>query len=907
MSLGLARDSILNLVDYERRYADDDEEGEEKLQEPSMINGQQPPESSTDDDFFLLDGDDDDGATQHFPEGSSIIHPSWEQQTVPSDNTNQQNVDHFSYFQDSISKNLGRDHSLSDTEVQENSMKANENARLRGYSVSDPSGVVFDNSQGGIGRVGRNVGYNYDYSNYIDYYGHNGVTYHDIGGRKAGGGVQNMFCCLLTPFISLKNKSNEITDLDDDHDDEIANDSAANMDNVQTYGKRELQPNLVTNGSHVPPPVGNGDNNSNKPVVLIAKSSNSTDTTTMTASQLTEKEEDEEDNDSRNESSTPESTPRRTTLRGTSTNHTHGTHTGAHDDEDDDFQDASEFHPEDEPHHPNKKRFLNDEVIKKSRETGMSAEQLLEELGFQEEKKGEDTFEDNGEDDEDEDDISDATDAYGEKLTDKDRVAVLARLRATPNLSLPNPNAADNTNDPHDMQIPAETSDGGRTLEDEAVAARLAAEEVNGSVKGLRTLPTPKDQLSPELHQAQVVQEEKVFMKGILKRTSFHKTPSVVGNPLKPEKTESGSRRSLFPQYNTSAAEAENSTPEESEKNVSFAPMARVVTVTSRNDMSFVQRSTIWWQRTDYEDFKKTGRIIAKAMLEGGSQIWLTSNNAWGKRQQAQIRSSHTSFSSDENNDETSDEDAYNRALSRYAGRQFQVPGEEPMQDDFSDKWWCKFGHSRRGLEHIASIEEGRQRQANVATALKAILDEQRRQRMSHLRDNRKLANIAMQYTSWARDLALAAGAADAEAVRSNFGRDAKTRAHYLQRGIQSSGRNVAQSIASGRLPNASPPTILPAQLLDANTSSTMMMKKPGRTRQNSTLGSMAGSTTEPETTEMKSHSETKEGTETTSESAPPGTPLSRKARGFGTDENTNMSAVLTGLGALPPHRVGVC
>ena len=25
-------------------------------------------------------------------------------------------------------------------------------------------------------------------------------------------------------------------------------------------------------------------------------------------------------------------------------------------------------------------------------------------------------------------------------------------------------------------------------------------------------------------------------------------------------------------------------------------------------------------------------------------------------------------------------------------------------QDDHGDKWWCKFGYSRRGLEHITQI-----------------------------------------------------------------------------------------------------------------------------------------------------------------------------------------------------------
>jgi hypothetical protein len=60
------------------------------------------------------------------------------------------------------------------------------------------------------------------------------------------------------------------------------------------------------------------------------------------------------------------------------------------------------------------------------------------------------------------------------------------------------------------------------------------------------------------------------------------------------------------------------------------------------------------------------------------------------------------------------------------------------------------------------------------------ILEEQKRQRVARTKDPNKLRNVAMQYTSWARDLALAAGAADHEAVESNFCFKAKSRAHHF-------------------------------------------------------------------------------------------------------------------------------
>ena len=51
--------------------------------------------------------------------------------------------------------------------------------------------------------------------------------------------------------------------------------------------------------------------------------------------------------------------------------------------------------------------------------------------------------------------------------------------------------------------------------------------------------------------------------------------------------------------------------------------------------------------------------------------------------------------------------------------------------DDMGSKRWCKFGHSRRGLERIVSANEGRQRQKIVKASVSAVLEEQRRQRIS--------------------------------------------------------------------------------------------------------------------------------------------------------------------------------
>jgi hypothetical protein len=241
-------------------------------------------------------------------------------------------------------------------------------------------------------------------------------------------------------------------------------------------------------------------------------------------------------------------------------------------------------------------------------------------------------------------------------------------------------------------------------------------------------------------------------------------------------------RRSILPTYESSVVHKSLALDESSEntqscKSVSFSSMARVVPVLPRSEMSYFLKSMIWWQRADYEDFKKAGRIISKAMLQGGSEIWLQTSDAWGKK-----RDNRTvkNLGSSLENEQILNSEEYRSALRKYGVN--DQSEEKVIEDDINDvghKWWCKFGHSRRGLEHIVSVDEGRQRQKLVNASITAVLEEQRRQRLTR-KDPNKIAAISMQYTSWAKDLARAAGEADAEAVRSNFHSKAKGRLSYL-------------------------------------------------------------------------------------------------------------------------------
>lgn len=213
--------------------------------------------------------------------------------------------------------------------------------------------------------------------------------------------------------------------------------------------------------------------------------------------------------------------------------------------------------------------------------------------------------------------------------------------------------------------------------------------------------------------------------KGILKKAG-----------MAPKKT-NNARRPLFKDIRYESSYEGQA--KEIELKVKFAPMAKVITVAGRQHLPFSIRKDIWWSRKDYDDFKKTGRMISKAMSEGGSEIWLGS---------------------------------------QYQHKSNKGADEE---ENYGEKWWCKFGHSRRGLEHIASIDEGKYRHQNVMNSIKATLDEQTRQRIYGIEDPKRLGTAASKYTSFARDLALAAGTVDAEAVRSNFCSRVAARPHYMK------------------------------------------------------------------------------------------------------------------------------
>jgi len=182
------------------------------------------------------------------------------------------------------------------------------------------------------------------------------------------------------------------------------------------------------------------------------------------------------------------------------------------------------------------------------------------------------------------------------------------------------------------------------------------------------------------------------------------------------------------------------------EKQVKFDGQAKVCDTPSPYSVPLLARNQIWWQRNELDDFRKAARIITKEFITCKSEIWL-----WDSKQE-------------HDKQEPVDEE------------------EESESDDelYGSKWWCRFGHSRRGLEHLCDLREGRSRQKNALLATKAVLNEQRCQTMvGHINEER-LALVSLLNTTWARDLAHASGLADEEVALNKSSSQRKSRNDYV-------------------------------------------------------------------------------------------------------------------------------
>lgn len=453
----------------------------------------------------------------------------------------------------------------------------------------------------------------------------------------------------------------------------------------------------------------------------------------------------------------------------------------------------------------------------------------------------------------DDDEMSSGSDVFGEKLSQRERQAVLARLRLgqpdTPNGSATGPNHTPGTG-PTGTTINPRNGKGllnGISTYDQSPLNSGMEDGSTNPLKGiLKNITSLTNVKHPGTSQSSGKNSE---------------------DPGASSVASTVSRRSLFP-----TAYEKPSGPRHN-LHVAFAPMARVVTVKSKNDMSAQEKADVWWQRHDYDDFRKTGRIITRAMVEGGSEIWLTSDEVkptFHPSGRGQATSHSTSVVSHEE-------------------RKKQDPASDAGDtiSEQRDKWWHKFGHSRRGLEHVVSMDEGRERQQNVRSAIRAVLEEQNMQTLYKKPDSEKLRSVALKHTTWARDLALASGASDADAVKANFAEDRKSREFYLLKMARTNPTIKTSRLVPGfmqpcmRTPGA--PTRTKTFELDNHTSTQIRYRRQIHREDEEKKNELSEPVRDPDPEE---HGDT----------------LAKRAAGFSSegDEKVNMAAVLSGMGAVP-------
>lgn len=218
---------------------------------------------------------------------------------------------------------------------------------------------------------------------------------------------------------------------------------------------------------------------------------------------------------------------------------------------------------------------------------------------------------------------------------------------------------------------------------------------------------------------------------------------------------------------------------------VHFSPLKRVLRV---RQLTPREAADVWYQRQEFVRFKKQ---MTSLVQEDGAPRRLA--EAWLK---AQKSSRHCQSEEEEGGEGAPNEE--------------ESPAAFPLGTPSSKAWWHRYGHSRRGLERWASPDQAVQTLASYRVAVHEVLREQDRQllqarmscRVPSARDADKIAKVYHEHTAWSRDLALAAGASDADAVLTNFSDDKRhTREYYLLKQVLRSGGRIHRHTPGFMLP----------------------------------------------------------------------------------------------------------
>jgi len=196
---------------------------------------------------------------------------------------------------------------------------------------------------------------------------------------------------------------------------------------------------------------------------------------------------------------------------------------------------------------------------------------------------------------------------------------------------------------------------------------------------------------------------------------------------------------------------------------VHFASVIRILPIRPLWAMSAEDRSNYWWQIEDFRHFRKEICLLARPKEDEAKACSLL------LLEQGQNFSSNLA--------------------------QYNSPQRKEQNYD-EKEWWHKYGDSRRGLEKFAHSSEQQQIMDSCALAIRMVLTEQRYQEIESDRccffgstmnikqkeeKRKRLAQIYEDYSSWSKDLALAAAASDEDAVQTDFDDSKrKTREFFL-------------------------------------------------------------------------------------------------------------------------------
>ena len=167
-------------------------------------------------------------------------------------------------------------------------------------------------------------------------------------------------------------------------------------------------------------------------------------------------------------------------------------------------------------------------------------------------------------------------------------------------------------------------------------------------------------------------------------------------------------------------------------------------------------------------------------------------------------------------------------------------------------------------------------------------MNEQQHQQMFQKQDPLKLRLVYIQASAWARELSLASGASDADAVKAKFDDNARKSREFFLKRLSRADQTNDNTNAEQTVPVFMKPVLtVPANLLDANTSSQLWFRQL----------QMQKKRTADSPKEMAPQQSIEK-----DPSGPEPEPRAKKAAGFCANDGeiANMPAVLTGMGPIP-------